>query len=71
MGYSDCISQGLRSSRKKLEGAIQHPDMVDEYLDKEMTLNRVAGPFTKAHLPGIQISRFGVIPSLINQTSGG
>ena len=27
-----------------------------------MTLSRVAGPFTKAHLPGIQISRFGVIP---------
>ena len=62
VGYSDRISQGLRSSKKNLEGAIQHPDAVDEYLDKEMTLNRVAGPFTKAHLPGIQISRFGVIP---------
>ena len=62
IGYSDRISQGLRSSRKNLEGAIQHPEVVDEYLDKEMTLSRVAGPFTKAHLPGIQISRFGVIP---------
>ena len=27
-----------------------------------MTLSRVAGPFIKAHIPGIQISRFGVIP---------
>ena len=62
IGYSARISQGLRSSRKNLEGAIQHPEVVDEYLDKEMTLSREAGPFTKAHLPGIQISRFGVIP---------
>ena len=62
VGYSDRITQGLRSSKKNLEGAIQHPEVVDEYLDKEMTLSRVAGPFTKAHLPGIQISRFGVIP---------
>ena len=56
IGYSDRISQGLKSSRKNLEGAIQHPEVVDEYLDKEMILSRVAGPFTKAHLPGIQIS---------------
>ena len=62
IGYSDRISQGLRSSKKNLEGAIQHSEVVGEYLDKEMTLSRVAGPFTKAHLPGIQISRFGVIP---------
>ena len=61
VGYSDRITQGLRSSKKNLEGAIQHPEVVDEYLDKEMT-SRVAGPFTKAHLPGIQISRFGVTP---------
>ena len=53
---------GLRSSRKNLDGAIQYPEVVDEYLAKEMTINRLVDPFFKAQLPGIQISRFGVIP---------
>ena len=67
IGYSDHISQGLRSSKKSgssntAPGSVD--GSVDEYLDKEMTLSGVAGPCIKAHLPGIQISRFGVIPKL-------
>ena len=62
VGYNDHKSKSLKSSRKNLDGAIQHPEVVDEYLAKEMTFNRLVGPFVKAQLPGIQISRFGVIP---------
>ena len=61
VGYNDHRAKGLRCSRKNLDGAIQHPEVVDEYLAKEMTLNRLVGPFVKAQLPGIQISRYGVI----------
>ena len=62
VGYNDHRSKGLRSSRKNIDGAIQHPEVVDEYLAQEMTFNRLVGPFVKAQLPSIQISRFGVIP---------
>ena len=62
VGYNDHKSKGLKSSRKNLDWAIQHPEVVDEYLANEMTFNRLVGPFVKAQLPGIQISRFGVIP---------
>ena len=57
MGYNDHRAKGLRKN-----GAIQHPEVVDKYLAKEMTLNRLVGLFVKAQLPGMQISRFGVIP---------
>ena len=71
IGYSDCISQGLRSSRKNLEGAIQHPEVVDEYLDKEMTLSRVAGPFIKPTYLGYRSVDLELSPSHIRRTSGG
>jgi len=35
---------------------------VEEYLSKELHLNRIAGPYCKSKLPSIQISRFGIIP---------
>jgi len=60
VGFNSHIT--LKSARKNLEGAIQHPQVVDEYLKKEIVEKRVVGPFRKSQLPAIQISRFGVIP---------
>ena len=36
--------------------------MVVDYLSKELTLNRIVGPYKKSERPTIQISKFGVIP---------
>ena len=52
----------LTSTRKSLGSAIQHPKVIEEYLASEVSQNRVAGPFVKATIPDIHISRFGVIP---------
>ena len=52
----------LKPSKLNLEGARSHPNVVDDYLQTEINLNRVAGPFPSSSLPSYQISRFGVIP---------
>ena len=52
----------LRSAHKNLLGALQHPQVVDDYLKVEITERRVVGPFRKADIPDAHISRFGVIP---------
>ena len=52
----------LRAARSNLEGAREHPDIVDDYLSTEVSLGRVAGPFPPQAIPQVHISRFGVIP---------
>jgi len=61
----------LKSSRQNLEGAHSHPEVVDDYLQAEVSLRRVAGPFSPSILSNCQISRFGVIPKISSKTSGG
>ena len=36
--------------------------MVDEYLANEVSLGRVAGPFSVSSYPNLHVSSFGVIP---------
>ena len=60
IGFSSPLST-LRPSRRNLPSALEHPKVVDEYLQKEITENRVAGPFLPEACVG-HISRFGVIP---------
>jgi len=66
------ISQGFRigfnapqlsskSASQNLACALHHPEVVDQYLSKELTQHRVAGPFNKTWTPFVHISRFGVI----------
>lgn len=63
IGYSKGTGHDLKSARKNLEGATQHPQVVDDYLEKERSLNRVAGPYNLSQFSPIpHISRFGVIP---------
>ena len=45
-----------------MRSALEHADVVREYLAKECALGRVLGPFDLGCLPEIQVSRFGVIP---------
>ena len=52
----------LNSARTNLYSALEHPEVVTEYLHTEVSLGRVAGPFAPGAVPHIHISRFGVIP---------
>jgi len=45
-----------------LEGALEHPDVVNDYLSSEVAMGRVVGPFPPRAIPHVHISRFGVIP---------
>ena len=69
IGYSYHTGNILKAARKNLAGARQHPQVVDEYLSKELSHNRIAGPYSKSNLASIQISRFGVIPKRHQQNS--
>ena len=60
-GFNNPTSK-LRSAHKNLVGALQHPQVVDDYLKAEIAEHRVAGPFHKVDIPDAHISRFGVIP---------
>ena len=51
----------LRSARKNLGSAIEHPKVVEEYLAAEISQNRVAGPFTRSSIADVHIRRFGMI----------
>ena len=55
-------SQKLKSANRNKPLAYEHPSVIDEYLANEVSLGRVAGPFTIAPLPLLHVSSFGVIP---------
>ena len=55
-------SQKLRSAKRNMRSATEHPDIVQKYLCEEMQEGRVAGPFQPGEVTGLHISRFGVIP---------
>jgi len=52
----------LHSARKNMSSAIDHQSVVDDYLQAELSHNRISGPFPLAQCQGVHISRFGVIP---------
>ena len=52
----------LKSTWRNLDGTLQHPEVVDEYLTAEIAQHRVAGPFIKSTFPRAHVSRLWVIP---------
>ena len=58
-----CPSQSFyKQARKNMESAYTHKEVVDNYLQLEVSMTRVAGPFAPSVVPCGQISRFGMIP---------
>ena len=55
-------SNMLKSVKKNLDCALQHPQVVEGYLSEEIAQHRVAGPFHMSAVSKVHISRFGVIP---------
>ena len=58
----DYTSIRLRSAKKNMNSTKAHPQVVQEYLKKEVIEGRVAGPFRKELVPHVHTNRFGVIP---------
>ena len=52
----------LQSAKRNLNCALQHPDTVKSYLNEEVSVSRVAGPFPRSLVPHAHVSKFGVIP---------
>jgi len=54
IGFKNPLSQ-LRSAGKNLLGALQHPQVVDEYLKAEIAEHRVIGPFQTEDIPAAHV----------------
>ena len=55
----------LQSASRNMLSALQHPEVVREYLEKECSMNRMLGPYSRSEvkdMPPLHINRFGVIP---------
>lgn len=59
IGYSYTGFQ-LKSARKNMQSAPEHPEVVDLYLAEELESKRLIGPFLQTTIPAAHISRFGV-----------
>ena len=63
--YRDSV---LVPAKQNLQGAITHPAVVEDYLQTELSLGRLVGPFCPHVVPNVHISRFGVIPKNHQET---
>ena len=52
----------LLAASKNMLSALDHPEVVQKYLQDERQKGRVLGPFDLGELPGLHVSKFGVIP---------
>jgi len=51
----------LPSPSVNMQSALQHSSVVEEYLEKEVSMHRIAGPLGDT-VAGVHINKFGVIP---------
>ena len=57
-GYTSIV---LSSAKRNLKSALDHPDVVTNYLEAEISESRVVDPLPKHLIPEAHISGFGVI----------
>ena len=57
-------SHKLHSATKNMQSAVDHPEVVSQYLAEEIAAGRLLGPFFRemAYSASWHVSRFGVIP---------
>ena len=54
----------MTSATQIMHSACSHPEIVDDYLLKELKRDSFAGPFNALPSPSLHINRFGLIPKL-------
>ena len=52
----------LKPAKRNKPSALHHAHIVNAYLANEVSLGKVAGPFSSSPFPRLHISSFGVIP---------
>ena len=52
----------LISASQNMPSALSHPEVVDNYIIKELKRGSLAGPFSCEPIPDLHINRFGLIP---------
>ena len=65
MGFRIGFKHGspLKSSEANMSSANQHPKVFQEYLEKELSLGRMLGPFPiTRRFPQLHVNRVGIIP---------
>ena len=55
-------SKSCNGAPRNMASAGTHAPIIRDYLAEECAQGRVVGPFDPGHLPGVQVSKFGVIP---------
>lgn len=55
-------SKSCRGAPRNMSSAAAHAHIIRDYLAEECAEGRVAGPFDPGFSPGVQVSKFGVIP---------
>ena len=61
IGFNRCTS--LSAAASNMHSARLHPEVITHYLQKEMSLGRMLGPFPISFTaPELHVNRFGVIP---------
>jgi len=60
IGFDKSVTPG--SARKNMQSARDHPEVVSEYLHKELERGVLLGPFSPEVVPEVIVSKFGVIP---------
>ena len=68
VGFSP--SHKLKSAKNNKPSALQHAAVVDEYLAHEVSLGRVAGPFTFLPYPTCKLAASGLFQSGGSRESG-
>ena len=59
---SSVLTSANTSAKQNPQGAVMHPDMMEDYLQTEIRLGRLVGPFPLHAVPNVHINGFGVIP---------
>ena len=62
IGYDGRKGIALQSVKRNMQSALDHHQVITEYLQDERTKGRITGPFGSNEVQGVHISRFGVIP---------
>ena len=62
IGFDYAFTTTLKSAKSNMESTCFHAEVVDEYLQTEISLGHVAGPFPLDVIPDGHVSRFEVIP---------
>ena len=52
----------LRSARRNMPSAAEHPEVIDQYVEGERASGRILGPFATGTVSDIQVNRLGVVP---------